>query len=255
MSKIRAIFFVVFFLCLILPAKSFADQGVQVSKRGNQTLESFSKTKKALEQKVYFDHRTTIYCQASFDQNKQITLPSGFSTPSHEKRAQRLEWEHAVPCENFGRIFREWREGDPQCVDNKGKPFKGRNCAEKVNHTYRRMQCDMYNLFPSIGAVNAIRSNLRYAALPSDQPTFGSCPMKVSGNAAEPPDWAKGEVARAALYMDWAYGPAYQLSRQQKQLFSAWDKQYPVSEWECQRAKRIQVIQGNTNPFITNSCK
>ena len=62
-------------------------------------------------------------------------------------------------------------------MDRKGKPFKGRSCAEKVNQEYRFMQADMYNLFPAVGAVNAMRSNYNYAMLPDMESTFGSCPM------------------------------------------------------------------------------
>ena len=35
----------------------------------------------------------------------------------------------------------------------------------------------------------------------------------------------------------------------------AWDKQYPVERWECARAKRIEAIQGNENPFVKNPCQ
>ena len=222
---------------------------------GNERIESFAQAKKILEQQVFFDHRITLYCQAPYDQHKNISLPEGFSSPKHEKRARRVEWEHVVPCENFGRAFLEWREGDPQCIDRKNQPFKGRHCAEKVNATYRLMQCDLYNLFPAIGAVNAIRSNNRYAALPDEEPLFGSCPMKIKGNLAEPPDQAKGQVARTALYMDWAYAPIFHLSPRDKKLFEAWSKQYPVTPFECVRAKRIQEIQGNINPFIAKFCQ
>jgi len=58
---------------------------------------------------------------------------------------------------NFGRTFKEWRDGNAQCVNSKGKSFKGRRCAEKVNKEYRYMQADMFNLYPAIGAVNALR--------------------------------------------------------------------------------------------------
>lgn len=54
---------------------------------GNNTIQSFNKAKKALEQSVYFDHRETIYCAATFDETKNITLPAGFTTPKHQKRA------------------------------------------------------------------------------------------------------------------------------------------------------------------------
>lgn len=220
---------------------------------GNETNDSFSKAKKMLEQQVYFDHRVTVYCGALFDEKKNIDLPVGFATDKHQKRARKVEWEHAVPAENFGRAFVEWREGHPQCV-SKGRAFKGRKCAEKVNMEYRHMQADMYNLFPAIGAVNALRSNRQYSELPGSVSAFGSCEAKVDGNRFEPPARSKGQVARAALYMADSYNK-YRLSRQQEQLFRAWDKMYPVDQWECTRAKRIERLQGNENRFVKEPCQ
>ena len=221
---------------------------------GNTTNDSFSQAKRILERQVYNDHRVTIYCSAEFNAQKRVTLPAGFTTPAHEKRATKIEWEHAVPAENFGRAFPEWRDGHPECVNRNGKPFKGRRCAEKVNMEYRHMQADMYNLFPAIGAVNAVRSNKQYSALPSSASAFGSCPAKVDGNRFEPPDRAKGQVARAALYMADSY-PKYRLSRQQQQLFEVWDKMFPVDAWECTRAKRIEKLQGNANARVKQPCQ
>ncbi|MDO5531895.1 endonuclease [Sutterella sp.] len=221
---------------------------------GNTTIESFNQAKKLLERQVYMDHRVTFYCRATFDAKKNIDLPAGFVTPEHAKRAKRVEWEHVVPAENFGRFFTEWREGDPVCVDNRGNRFKGRKCAEKANTEYRYMQSDMYNLYPAIGAVNAMRLNYNYAMLPDVKPTFGTCPMKVSGNRAEPPEYTRGAIARTTLYMADAY-PKYRISRQQRQLMEAWSKMYAPDAWECTRAKRIQKIQGNENKFVTEACR
>lgn len=216
--------------------------------------DGFSAAKQILETMVYAapEHRKTLYCGAEFDAQKNIRLPEGFTTPAHAGRAERMEWEHAVPAENFGRAFVEWREGAPQCVKD-GQPYKGRKCAAKMSREYRRMEADMHNLFPSIGAVNAVRSNRRYAELPGERSAFGSCPAKVTANGFEPPDRAKGIVARDALYMDARY-PHYHLSAAQKRLFSAWDNKHPVDEWECQRAWLIERLQGNDNVFVKNPC-
>ena len=104
---------------------------------GNEWNDSFSKAKKTLERQVYYDHRITLYCGAAFDEKKDVAPPEGFTAPKHEKRAGKIEWEHVVPAENFGRAFPEWREGDAQCVDKRGKAFRGRKCAERVNREYR----------------------------------------------------------------------------------------------------------------------
>lgn len=221
---------------------------------GNTEIESFTKAKRLLEREVYFDHRVTLYCGAAFDARKNVTLPDGFTTPKHAKRARRVEWEHVVPAENFGRAFVEWREGADVCVDNKGKAFKGRKCAEKANAAFRYMQADLYNLYPAIGAVNAMRSNYRYSMLPGSPATFGTCSMKIDGRRAEPPEAARGTIARTVLYMADAYQGVYRLSNQDRRLMEAWDRRYPVDAWECTRARRIEAIQGNPNERVKEAC-
>lgn len=214
--------------------------------------ENFSAAKAILEDYVWHDHRQTIYCGAAYDADKNISLPPGFTAHSHERRAARMEWEHAVPAENFGRAFSAWREGDPSCVKN-GKPYKGRRCAEKSSPVFRKMEADMYNLFPSIGAVNAARGTRQYAELPEMESAFGSCKAKIHGGEFEPPNLAKGQVARAALYMDRQYRE-YNLSNKQKRLFQAWNRQFPPDKWECERGRRIYKIQGNKNPVLDEAC-
>ena len=221
---------------------------------GNAEFYSFTKAKKLLTNVVYAGHNETFYCKGHFDLKNNIILPEGFKTPSHEKRAYKLEWEHAVPAENFGRAFAEWREGHPDCIDSKGKPFKGRKCAEKMNPDFQLMQADMYNLYPAIGAVNAIRSNFNYAELPSAEITFGACPMKIEGKKAEPPAYTKGTIARTYLYFEEEY-PAYHMSDAQKKMMVAWDKMHPVDAWECERARRIQKLQKNENRFVKERCE
>lgn len=244
MKKLLPIFQVTFAILLLVPLSVYAGAG-----KGNTSNDSFSRAKRTLERKVYFDHRETIYCGAKFTADKKVLPLAGFHTDKYTKRAKRIEWEHVVPAENFGRAFSEWREGDAKCVDKRGKLFKGRKCAEKVNKEYRYMQSDMYNLYPAIGAVNAMRQNYNFTMLPSAEPDFGACTMKIENRKAEPPVNSRGRVARTYKYMDWAY-PKYKMSKAQKKLMDAWDKMYPASEWECTRAARIKKIQGNSNPFV-----
>lgn len=236
--------------CAVLGLFAFAGVGLAQ----NTTIDSFNEAKKLLEKKVYPDHRITIYCNAVFDKKKNITLPDGFTTSKHEKRSHRVEWEHVVPAENFGRAFPEWRDGHPDCVDSKGRDFKGRRCAEKVNMTYRHMQADMYNLYPAIGSVNALRSNINFGMLPGAKSDFGTCQMKIEGNTVEPPESARGVIARTYKYMDAAY-KEFNMSRQQKQLMDAWDKMYPVDAWECERARRVEKIQKNRNEIVAKACE
>lgn len=70
---------------------------------------------------------------------------------------------------------------------------------------------------------------------------------------AEPPNYAKGMVARSYLYMESAY-PRYRMSDSQRKLMNAWDKQHPVTDNECHRAKLIQDIQGSKNLVVLGRC-
>jgi deoxyribonuclease-1 len=38
-------------------------------------------------------------------------------------------------------------------------------------------------------------------------------------------------------------------------MFEEWVQSDPVDKWECERAKRIEKIQGNRNEVVIRSCK
>lgn len=220
---------------------------------GNERIESLATAKRLLHHTVYADHRRTLYCGIPFQDNGIAALPVQYRPPAALPRAARVEWEHAVPAEHFGRNFAAWRHGHPRCRDRQGRPFRGRACARKVSREYRRMQADMHNLFPALGLINAARANFDFRLLPGVPPAFAFCAMKIARRHAEPPDRAKGIVARAALYMQASYAH-FRLSRQQEQLFQTWDRLFPPDRWECERNRRITRLQGNDNPFLTRRC-
>lgn len=222
---------------------------------GNTEIESFSTAKKLMQQEVYTSEalRKTVYCNASFDNQKKIALPEGFQTAVYLKRRFKWEAEHIVPAENFGRTFPEWRDGSPLCIDSKGKSFKGRKCAEKANKEYRLMQSDLYNLAPAIGSVNAARQNYNFTMLPSAKSSFGSCDMRIEDRKVQPPEQARGRIARTYLYFEAAY-PRYNMSNAQRQLMEAWDKQYPVTKSECEIGKSVKAVQHSENPILAERC-
>tara|TARA_R110002033_G_scaffold135713_4_gene175356 strand:+ start:48879 stop:49619 length:741 start_codon:yes stop_codon:yes gene_type:complete len=219
---------------------------------GNEHNDSFSASKKML-MKVYADAPYTFYCGSKFDQKKNITLQPGIKVTKYANR-KKVEFEHVTAAQNLGQAFPEWRNGHKECVDSKGKAFKGRNCAEKMNQEYRFMAADMFNLKASIGSVNAARSNYNFAMLPTTPSSFGSCDFRIENRKVQPPESARGEIARTYIYMDASY-PKFSMSKSQVQLMGAWHKQFPVTANECLRAKRITKIQGNHNLIVEESCK
>jgi deoxyribonuclease-1 len=96
-------------------------------------------------------------------------------------------------------------------------------------------------------------SNYSFVAQVDKKSGFGSCDMKIDSRKAQPPISSKGRIARTYLYMDSTY-ERYNMSKSQLRLMVAWDKLYPVSDWECKRAERIKRVQGNTSEIMAKRC-
>jgi len=227
--------------------------------QGNTKIQSFSKAKKILT-KLYQQHQITFYCGCSYTGKKVNHASCGYKPKrTHYKsgkkntRAYRIEWEHIVPAHAFGKSFREWRDGDPKCISKKGKSFKGRKCAGK-NKNFARMEADLYNLVPAIGEVNGNRSNYSMAIIPGEVREYGGCDVEISERKVEPTEGIRGNIARTYLYMDNVYPHRGIISKKNRKMFEAWDKADPVDVWECERAKLIERVQGNENPFVKDRC-
>ena len=204
--------------------------------------ESFSKSKKQLR-KIYQGHQTTIYCDCKYnykDKKNMIDKKSCGYMPRKERtkkgkvnqRAKRIEWEHLIPAENFGRQFSCWRDGDAKCISSKGKKYKGRRCCTKVNKQYRLMQADMHNLFPAVGELNADRSNFRFDFTIAEPERYGECKFNVDfkKRKVRVREEIRGIIARDYLYFNKNY--KMKLSKQELKKFKAWNKQYPADTWE-----------------------
>ena len=227
---------------------------VHAAQKGNRNIQSFTKAKRIMMREIYRGHQKTFYCGSQYTQGNYVIHNNGYVPKRKSKRARRLEWEHIVRLDSFGHKFSEWRDGHPRCLDSRGRPFKGLNCAEKMNIKFRFMQCDLYNLVPSIGEISELRSNYNYGMVPGEKAGFGNCDIEIAHSEVEPPAEVRGDIARIYFYMDWAY-PAYDLiAEEDRKLFKTWDQQDPVDEWECKRAKRIEEIQKNENPFVKKAC-
>ena len=189
---------------------------------------------------------TTFYCGCSFAyKGKKKLIPDlescGYNVRKQTKRANRIEWEHVVPAWNFGH--------QRQCWQNGGR----KNC--KKDAEFKRMEADMHNLVPAIGEVNGDRSNYRFSDWNGEPSQYGACSMIVDfkGRKVQPTEVARGAIARTYLYMYDRYN--LKLSKADQRLMNAWNKMYPVSDWECERNELVREAQGNGNKFVTLGCQ
>lgn len=254
-NKLYLLSFIVALAFFVTTQASFGEDTTQ---SGNTTIYSFSSSKTKLHNAIYKDSesRIDIYCGCRYDQNKQVDSDScGYVPEKNSVRSARIEWEHAVAAEMFGKQFKEWTEGHSKCVDKNGKAFKGRKCAEKVNREFSRMQADMYNLYPAVGEVNGLRSNYPMAVISEDHYRFGECKTKIEDRKIEPRPEVRGDIARTYFYMDQAYPHFGFVNQENEEMFKEWDKDDPVDQWECERARRIAKIQKNINHIVNEACE
>jgi deoxyribonuclease I len=235
-----------------------------VTSAGNHRIRIFDDAKKELG-RIYgaAGQRIDLYCGCSFvalpGHGMRVDLAAcGYVAARDRGRAERIEWEHAVPASAFGHTFAEWREGDPKCVDRHGKHFRGRKCARAASAEFARIEADLHNLFPVVGEVNGLRSDLpmgvldgaRAASSAAHSFHFGACQSAIEHGVFMPRREVRGDLARAYKYMDRTYPERHLIDDAHRPLFDAWDREDPPDTWERDRNKRIAACQGNANGFI-----
>ncbi len=239
---------------------------------------SFSNAKSKSEKAVYFDHLTTFYCGCDyvFDDTKDLDNDGNFHetmiipqncgyvprTPitrsgKPNARISRIEWEHIMPAHIFGGQLDEWKNNrdQPECKKSNGKFLTGRECAYKINPSFKRAHNDMNNLTPAVGELNADRSNYSFAELEGEKRAYGQCDFEVDleKKLAEPADKVKCDVARTYFFMIETHGA--KITNDELRMMHLWNKSDPVDTWECEKNKRVKIEQGIGNHFISDVCE
>ncbi|MFD2113869.1 endonuclease [Thiorhodococcus fuscus] len=218
-----------------------------------QVAGSFAGAKKLLYDQVYSDHRKTFYCGCRYDDKRQIELGSCGLTGLTSSRAQRVEAEHVFPAAQFGNMRKCWRQPEafPDCVTSGGRTLSGRQCCERTDPVFEAAHNDLFNLYPADGYINGQRSNFNWGMVGGGE-RFGDCDIRIdaSQRRVQPPQNVRGDIARTMFYMRDTYG--FRLSRQDEQLYTAWNNSDPPDAWEIEREKRIRRIQGVGNTYVAD---
>lgn len=227
-------------LMLLVFAAGSLSEGEKLS-----TIQSF-RVAKAHARIIYQEHPYTFYCNCGIKWEGKKGIPRlsecGYEVRKQHKRAARVEWEHVVPAWQFGHQLKCWQDG-------------GRQNCRKSSQEFRLMEADLHNLVPAIGEVNSDRSNFNFSEWNGLPHQYGRCPMVVDykSRKVQPPESARGFIARAYLYMHDRYG--FQLAQQQRRLLEAWARQYPPSQWECHRHSAVVAKLGWQNVHVERACR
>ena len=130
------------------------------------------------------------------------------------------------------------------------------------------MYTDLFHMYPTDGYVNNKRGNLPYAKVGTATYTSSngskvgnSITAGFSGQAFEPIDSFKGDLARSYFYMltcykgnnnflNWDMTTGTTFKPWASAMLLEWHHLDPVSQKEIDRNEAIYSIQGNRNPFI-----
>jgi hypothetical protein len=178
-----------------------------------------------------------VYCNRYItkdDYSKHITrLPGPMKIPDHEV----INCEHTWPKSKFSD-----QERDTQLTD-------------------------LHHLFPTDTKVNRIRSNYQFGEVDESKGLKGErhekcqeyfkrgIALQVEGientgktDFFEPPNYHKGNVARALFYMSVRYNNP--IGDLEEYYLRKWHVEDPVDEAELKRNHGIYLLQGIRNPFI-----
>ncbi len=197
---------------------------------------------KTIASRIYAPEKQEFYCGCAIRWQGGKGIPDlkacGYQIRKNGPRANRIEWEHVMPAQQFGSPLACWKQG-------------GREQCGKTDALFKQMEADLFNLKPAIGEVNGDRAHYRFAMLPSQAPQYGSCEVKVDfkSRLVEPRAEIRGDIARIHFYMADKY--QIPLAKAQQQLFMAWHQQDPVDETERKLQQRIAQQMGHANDFVT----
>ncbi|KDN94671.1 endonuclease [Hydrogenovibrio marinus] len=221
---------------------------------------TFQKAKRKLYHEVYPGHGYTVYsgCYWHLAGRKKVVelescgLQNAFPR-KQLKRAHRVEAEHsAVPASWLYKRNGQWR----QClIQAKNLHTNARKYCRQHDSEYREAHNDLINLFPSVGQINADRSNKPYAEEISGtkiqtfhgQGQHGKT-IVITSRVAIPPKSMRGDFARIAWYYRDKYG--VRLNSRQDSMYKKWAAEDPVSPEEIARDHRIRQVQGWGNPYV-----
>lgn len=132
-------------------------------------------------------------------------------------------------------------------------------------HTYPQSKIsgaavnDNHHIYADDWKTNSTRGNFKFGIVSKSDSTRVRDSSNtvtdnyVGGGFFEPNDAAKGEVARATLYMNTYYGYTLTDNFQTAEMAVLWALQYPPINRDMQRNNRVYTNQGNRNPYVDSA--
>ncbi|MBI3297092.1 MAG: endonuclease [Elusimicrobia bacterium] len=118
---------------------------------------------------------------------------------------------------------------------------------------------DLHNMLPAFHRPNELRDRLPFGTVPDASVSYyNAFGARMGAGVFEPPDSAKGKVARALLYFLVRYGDegilpaglARYFWNSRIQTYLIWNRRFPPDASERERNDAVAALQGTRNPFV-----
>jgi deoxyribonuclease-1 len=142
--------------------------------------------------------------------------------------------EHVYPMSWVGKALR--------CGD--------RESCRRRSPRFNEIESDMHNMYPARKDLNRERGSYPFREIPGERHVERGCDLEIDHRArvVEPRTAARGDIARAMLYMADRYDLT--IYERQRQTLLDWHRADPPDNEERRRNALITESQGNANPWI-----
>jgi deoxyribonuclease-1 len=142
--------------------------------------------------------------------------------------------EHVYPMSWVGKALR--------CGD--------RQRCRRESRRFNQIESDMHNMYPARKDLNRERGSYPFRELRGERHVERGCDLEIDhrARAVEPRPAARGNIARAMLYMADRYD--LEIYERQRRLLLQWHREDPPDEAERARNRAIERVQGSANPWI-----
>lgn len=170
---------------------------------------------------LYAESGWTLYCGYNFHR------------PNISVDGKTLAIEHIYPV---GRMFHVLNcSSRNQCYASKNKQFS-------------IMEADLHNLYPIRLDLSNAFHDAEYGEIEGEDWRIEDCDFERKNGIIEPRPLARGNVARSMFYMHKRYN--LPVKKGTLEILKNWNREDPPSRQESIRNSKIELIQGNRNPFI-----
>lgn len=121
-------------------------------------------------------------------------------------------------------------------------------CREDNNIDFMRMEADLHNMYPVWQTIITHRYDSIYGLVEGEDWRFDDCDIEWKTGVVEPRNIARGNIARAMLYMHASY--TIPVDKSLLAMYRIWNKMDPPSKQEQARNNVIEGLQGRRNPFV-----